>query len=197
MPRYSVSRSSKECGREGSDGSLGDAAPQGRGGPGRAGHAGAGGGVRLPDRRAAPAARRPGAHREHGVPGADPPGAGGVPGRPHRGLARRADPTLLSPDGRRSTALPPPGGGLEDGFPVPRRPTRRSVAMTTVASIRLTDSLQALIDARLDTVDRMLLGRVPRADRLAIARDLEAQIFDLLQECGADELGRDDVLAVL
>src|SRR4051812_8571371 len=173
-------------GRGGLDGSLGDATPQGRGGPGRAGHAGAGGGVRLQDRRAAPAARRAGAHREHVVPGADPPGAGGVPGGPHRGLSRRADPALLSPDGRRSTTLPPPGGGLEDGFPVPRRPTRRSVAMT-VASIRLTESLQTLIDARLDTVDRMLLGRVPRADRLAIARDLEAQIFDLLQECGADE----------
>ena len=67
----------------------------------------------------------------------------------------------------------------------------------TVASVRLPESLQALIDARLDTVDRMLLGRVPRPDRLAIVGDLEAQILDLLQGREADELGRDDVLAVL
>ena len=38
----------------------------------------------------------------------------------------------------------------------------------TVAPVRLPESLQALIDARLDTVDRMLLGRVPRPDRMAI-----------------------------
>jgi hypothetical protein len=67
----------------------------------------------------------------------------------------------------------------------------------TVASVRLTESLQTLIDARLDTIDRMLLGRVPRSDRLAIVRDLETQIFELLQEHEGDELGRDDVLAVL
>jgi hypothetical protein len=67
----------------------------------------------------------------------------------------------------------------------------------TVASVRLAESVQTLIDARLDTIDRMLLGRVPRPDRLAIVRDLETQIFDLLQGCGADEPGRDDVLAVL
>ncbi|HEX8199868.1 MAG TPA: hypothetical protein VF590_05230 [Isosphaeraceae bacterium] len=67
----------------------------------------------------------------------------------------------------------------------------------TIASVRLADSVQALIDARLDTIDRMLLGRVPRPDRLAITRDLETQIFELLQDCGADEPGRDDVLAVL
>ena len=67
----------------------------------------------------------------------------------------------------------------------------------TVASVRLPEALQAMIDARLDTVDRMLLGRVPRPDRLAIVGDLEAQIFDLLQGREAEGLGRDDVLAVL
>ena len=68
--------------------------------------------------------------------------------------------------------------------------------MTTVA-MQLTDSLQGLVDARLDTIDRMLLGRVSRADRMAIVREVEAQIFDQLQERDADRLDRDDVLAVL
>jgi hypothetical protein len=47
--------------------------------------------------------------------------------------------------------------------------------------VRLSESVQALIDARLDTIDRMLLGRVSRADRLDIVRDVETQIFELLQ----------------
>lgn len=57
--------------------------------------------------------------------------------------------------------------------------------------------LQALVDARLDTIDRMLVGRVPRADRLAIAREVEAQIFDQLAGQAPDQVGRDEVLAVL
>ncbi len=70
--------------------------------------------------------------------------------------------------------------------------------MTTTATIiRLPESLQTLIDARLDTIDRMLLGRVPRQDRLAIVRDLETQIFELLPARDIDDLGRDDLLAVL
>lgn len=69
--------------------------------------------------------------------------------------------------------------------------------MMTVATAHLSETSQALIDARLDTVDRMLVGRVPRQDRLAIVREVEAQIHDLLGERGADEPGRDDVLAVL
>lgn len=67
----------------------------------------------------------------------------------------------------------------------------------TVATSQLSESLQALIDARLDTIDRMLLGRVPRQDRLAIVKEVESQVFELLQERGGDELERDDVLAVL
>lgn len=66
----------------------------------------------------------------------------------------------------------------------------------TTATAQLSESLQTLIDARLDTIDRMLLGRVPRQDRLAIAREVESQVFELLQERGGDP-SRDDVLAVL
>ena len=67
----------------------------------------------------------------------------------------------------------------------------------TTAAIELSGSLQALVDSRLDTIDRMLMGRVPRQDRLAIVREVEAQVFELLQERGAEELTREDVLAVL
>jgi hypothetical protein len=67
----------------------------------------------------------------------------------------------------------------------------------TVTTARVSDGLQTLIDARLDTIDRMLLGRVPRMDRLAIVREVEGQIHDLLAERGGEEPDRDDVLAVL
>lgn len=69
-----------------------------------------------------------------------------------------------------------------------------SVMMTTG---RLPRTLQKLVDARLDTIDRMLLGRLPRADRLAVTRDVEGQIFDLLGERPGNELDREDVLCVL
>jgi hypothetical protein len=69
--------------------------------------------------------------------------------------------------------------------------------MMTVVATQLSESLQALVDSRLDTIERMLLGRVPRPDRLAIVKEVEAQIFELLQERDPEELGRDDVLAVL
>jgi hypothetical protein len=69
--------------------------------------------------------------------------------------------------------------------------------MTTIAASPLTDALQTLVDARLDTIDRMLLGRVNRQDRLAIVREVESQIFDLLQGRDGDTIDRDDVLAVL
>jgi hypothetical protein len=61
----------------------------------------------------------------------------------------------------------------------------------------LSGSLQRLIDSRLDTIERMLLGRVARAERMAIVREVEAQIHELLAERETDELSRDDVLAVL
>jgi hypothetical protein len=67
----------------------------------------------------------------------------------------------------------------------------------TVASTQISESLQALIDCRLDTIDRMLLGRLSRQDRLAIVREVESQIHELLTERDTDELTREDVLAVL
>ena len=69
--------------------------------------------------------------------------------------------------------------------------------MTTIAEGTLTDALQALVDARLDTIDRMLLGRVNRHDRLAIVREVESQVFDLLRRHEGGPIDRDDVLAVL
>jgi hypothetical protein len=67
----------------------------------------------------------------------------------------------------------------------------------TAATAQISESLQVLIDSRLDTIDRMLLGRLSRQDRLAIVREVESQIHELLQECDTDELTREDVLGVL
>jgi hypothetical protein len=67
----------------------------------------------------------------------------------------------------------------------------------TVATARISESLQTLIDSRLDTIDRMLLGRLPRQDRLAIVTEAESQIYELLHASDSDELTREDVLAVL
>jgi hypothetical protein len=67
----------------------------------------------------------------------------------------------------------------------------------SLGTMQLSESLQALIDARLDTIDRMLLGRTTRSDRLAIVREVESQLFELLHEHGREELTREDVLAVL
>jgi hypothetical protein len=69
--------------------------------------------------------------------------------------------------------------------------------MTTAVALELPESLQALVDSRLDTIDRMLMGRVPRQDRLSIVREVESQVFELLQERDRGDLGREDVLAVL
>jgi hypothetical protein len=67
----------------------------------------------------------------------------------------------------------------------------------TVATVQLSEALEAMIDSRLDTIDRILMGRVPRQERLAIVREVESQIHELLHERGGDELSREDVLAVL
>jgi len=67
----------------------------------------------------------------------------------------------------------------------------------TVTTAQISDSLQTLIDSRLDTIERMLLGRIPRQDRLAIVREVESQIHELLQANDSEELTREDVLAVL
>lgn len=67
----------------------------------------------------------------------------------------------------------------------------------SVATTELSRSTQHLIDSRLDTIDRMLLGRVSRQERLEIVREVEAQIFEQLHERGREEPSREDVLAVL
>lgn len=67
----------------------------------------------------------------------------------------------------------------------------------TVATAQISESLQTLIDSRLDTIDRMLLGRLSRQERLAIVTEVESQIHELLHANDADELTREGVLAVL
>ena len=46
-------------------------------------------------------------------------------------------------------------------------------------TIQIPELLQSLIDSRLDTIDRMLLGRLPRGERLEVVREVESQIFEL------------------
>lgn len=69
--------------------------------------------------------------------------------------------------------------------------------MTTLTAPNLAPALQALIDLRLDTIDRLLINHLPRPDRLNIVSEVEAQIFELLGESSGEEPSRDDVLAVL
>lgn len=64
-------------------------------------------------------------------------------------------------------------------------------------TVQLPRALEMLIDSRLDTIDRMLVGRMARSDRLAIVREVESQIYDLLQEGEQEEHTRESVLAVL
>ncbi len=71
------------------------------------------------------------------------------------------------------------------------------MTVATVQRIHLSQVLQSMIDSRLDTIERMLLGRVPRAERMAIVGEVESQIHELLGERDADDLSREDVLAVL
>jgi hypothetical protein len=67
----------------------------------------------------------------------------------------------------------------------------------TLSAVELSESLQDLVDSRLDTIDRLLLRRIPRRDRLAIVREVDARVFELLRGRGTDEPTRDDVLGVL
>ncbi len=67
----------------------------------------------------------------------------------------------------------------------------------TGTTVQLPRELETLVNSRLDTIDRMLVGRVPRQDRLGIVREVESQIYDLLGEGGHEEHSRDSVLAVL
>jgi hypothetical protein len=73
-----------------------------------------------------------------------------------------------------------------------------TVTTRTEGFIQVPELLQSLIDSRLDTIDRMLLGRLPRGERLEIVREVESQIFELLRErTGGTELSREDVLDAL
>lgn len=72
-----------------------------------------------------------------------------------------------------------------------------ATATASMPATLLDEGAQALIDSRLDTIERMLLGQVPRADRLAIVREVEAQIHDLLAARNPDDTDRDAVLAAL
>lgn len=69
--------------------------------------------------------------------------------------------------------------------------------MTVAAQTLMPEELQSLIDARLDTIDRMLMGRVPRSDRMAILGEIESQIHELLPDKGAELLDREEILEVL
>jgi hypothetical protein len=69
--------------------------------------------------------------------------------------------------------------------------------MTIAAPPRISPALQTLIELRLDTLDRTLLGRASRQDRLNIVAEVETQIYELLAERSPDEPTREDVLAVL
>ncbi len=71
--------------------------------------------------------------------------------------------------------------------------------MSTIDMTVVSGSLQTLIDVRLDAIDRALLGRVSRQERLNVVGEVEGRIHELLADrCGPGvEPARDDVLAVL
>ncbi len=62
----------------------------------------------------------------------------------------------------------------------------------------LAPSLQRLVDARLDAIERHLIdARMPRNERQDIVSSVEDQIFELLGRTGKEEPSREDVLQVL
>jgi hypothetical protein len=69
--------------------------------------------------------------------------------------------------------------------------------MMTLDATQLSPALQALVDARLDTIERMLMGKVPRQDRLSIVREVESQIQEQLGNHHDGEPSREDVLTIL
>ena len=71
--------------------------------------------------------------------------------------------------------------------------------MSTAEMSMTTNTARALIDARLETVERALFGRISRAERMDIVGEVESRIDDLLRErCGpGGDPTREDVLAVL
>lgn len=71
--------------------------------------------------------------------------------------------------------------------------------MSTAEMSMATKTARALIDARLEAVERALFGRISRTERLDIVGEVESRIDELLRErCGPGaEPTREDVLAVL
>jgi hypothetical protein len=68
----------------------------------------------------------------------------------------------------------------------------------TTASVSLEPALQALVDDRLDAIDRVLLrAGVSRGERRDIVEEVEAQIHEMLARKTGGESSRDDVVAVL
>ena len=70
--------------------------------------------------------------------------------------------------------------------------------MSIAETVMTANGARTLIDARLDAIDRALLGRVSRAERLDVVGEVESRIGELLHaRCGSSEPSREDVLAVL
>jgi hypothetical protein len=68
----------------------------------------------------------------------------------------------------------------------------------TTAGVSLEPALQALVDDRLDAIDRVLLrAGVSRGERRDIVEEVEAQIHEMLARKTGGESSRDDVVAVL
>lgn len=68
--------------------------------------------------------------------------------------------------------------------------------MMTLTPATLSGMLQTLIDARLDTIDRMLIEHLPRSQRIEIVGEVESQIHELLSRQNTAEITREDVLNV-
>lgn len=68
--------------------------------------------------------------------------------------------------------------------------------MSTLAQT-LPTHLQSLIDIRLDTIDRILLGRIPRPDRITIVEEVSNQIEEMLARKEKDQPEKEDILEVL
>jgi hypothetical protein len=68
----------------------------------------------------------------------------------------------------------------------------------TTAQMELESSLQALVDDRLDAIDRVLLrAGVSRGERRTIVEEVEAQVHELLSRKTSGDPQRADVVAVL
>jgi|GEM_PF-1745823 len=61
----------------------------------------------------------------------------------------------------------------------------------------LDPSLQLLVETRLDILDRILVGRVSRGDRMSILGEVESQIEELVAQKDAATLSRADLLEIL